>query len=293
MRNIKLTLAYDGTEFHGWQIQAGKPTIQGTLVEVASKLTQERVLLFGAGRTDAGVHALGQVGHFKTQSGLSAAEFQRAFNALLPAAIRVVQCEEESPGFHARYQAEAKTYHYRIYRGRIVPPFEHRYVLHYPYPLEEEAMARTARCFEGEHDFTSFAASSGSEDDDRQRSPVRNILQSEILRVQRETIWQGAFAPCGVPGPGVQEADLQAHESGSSPGGQELVYVVRAPSFLRYMVRKIVGTLLEIGRGKLKPEEIPRLFDLRDRSKSGPTVPPQGLFLVSVEYPEPWKMEKP
>src|ERR1700687_4255742 len=137
MRNIKLIVAYDGTDFHGWQMQKGSPTIQGELIDVAAKLTQENIFLFGSGRTDAGVHALGQVAHFKTQSGLAPGEFQRAFNALLPPAIRVVHCEEESPSFHARFQAQAKTYHYRIFRGRIVPPFDHRYVLHYPYPLDE------------------------------------------------------------------------------------------------------------------------------------------------------------
>jgi tRNA pseudouridine38-40 synthase len=271
MRNIKLIVSYDGTDFHGWQIQAGQATIQGTLVAVASQLTQERVFLYGAGRTDAGVHALGQVAHFKTRSGLSPLEFQRAFNALLPPAIRVQRCEEESPDFHARFQAQAKTYQYRIFRGRIVPPFEHRYVLHYPFPLEEEAMARAARLFEGEHDFTSFAGSTGSEEDDQQRQPAREVMRSEIERVCRQDL-----IPPGAP------AD--------EPAPYELRYIVRGRSFLRYMVRKIVGTLLEVGRGKLQPEDIPQLFDLRDRSKSGPTVAPQGLSLLSVEYPERWRL---
>jgi tRNA pseudouridine38-40 synthase len=300
MRNIKLIVAYDGTDFHGWQLQQGSPTIQGALIDVASKLTQEKIFLFGAGRTDAGVHALGQVAHFKTQSGLSPAEFQRAFNALLPPAIRVVDCEEESPNFHARFQAQAKTYQYRIFRGRIVPPFDERYVLHYPYPLDEDAMARAARLFEGKHDFTSFAASSGSEDDDRQRAPEREIFQSEIRRVSRETIWSqsplwsaaqavaGSAAAAGsVPAPGSRPVLDEA----AAPPGDELLYTVRGRSFLRYMVRKMVGTLLDVGRGRLTVDDIPRLFDLRDRSKSGPTAPPHGLFLVSVEYPEPWKMK--
>jgi len=254
MHNIKLTLAYDGTDFHGWQIQRGQPTIQGTLTDVVRKLTGEKLTVHGAGRTDAGVHAAGQVAHFKTQSELTPAEFERAFNALLPAAIRVLAAEEVGPEFHARWQAQAKTYHYRIYRGRVVPPFEWRYVLHYPYPLDLPAMAAAAGEFEGEHDFTSFAASSGSEDDDRVRTTVRVIYRSAVE---------------------------------ATDDGHVLTYAVRGRSFLRYMVRKIAGTLLEVGRGKLSPADIPRLFEMRDRSRSGPTVPPQGLCLVSVEYPDP------
>jgi tRNA pseudouridine38-40 synthase len=284
MRNIKLTIAYDGTDFHGWQLQQGAATIQGTLIDVAAKLTQENIFLHGSGRTDAGVHALGQVAHFKTQSGLAPAEFQRAFNALLPPAIRIVQCEEEAPNFHARFQAQAKTYQYRIFRGRIVPPFEHRYVLHYPYPLDEAAMSRAARLFEGRHDFTSFAASSGSEEDDRQRAPEREILRSEVRLVARESFW--AQAPAWNNAQGALPAALPP-----VPPGDELLYTVRGRSFLRYMVRKIVGTLLDVGRGRLAAEDVPRLMELRDRSESGPTAPPHGLFLVSVEYPQPWKMK--
>ncbi len=268
MRNIKLTLAYDGTDFHGWQVQPGQPTIQGALTDVVRKLTQENLTIHGAGRTDAGVHAWGQVAHFKTQSGLTAAEFQRAFNALLPPAIRVRVAEEVGPDFHARWQARSKTYHYRIFRGRVVPPSAWRYVLHDPYPLDFTAMAEAARLFEGEHDFTSFAASTGSEEDDRDRSTVRVVYASELCACAPPI--PGSFAP-------------------AAPGGErdEWVYAVRGRSFLRYMVRKIVGTLVDVGRGKLPPADIPRLFELRDRSRSGPTVPPHGLWLMEVEYPDP------
>jgi tRNA pseudouridine38-40 synthase len=254
MRNIKLTLAYDGADFHGWQQQPGLPTIQGALNDAASKITQEKIFVQGASRTDAGVHALGQVAHFKTKSVLSALEFQRALNALLPPAIRVVAAEEMGPDFHARWQAQEKTYHYRIFRGRVLPPFEYRRVLHYPWPLDEPAMAEAARKFEGEQDFSSFAASSGSEDDDRDRQMVREIYSSQIV---------------------------------CEPDREEIAYVVRGRSFLRYMVRKIVGTLIEVGKGRLAPDNIPRLFELRDRSQSGPTVPPEGLYLVSLEFPDP------
>jgi tRNA pseudouridine38-40 synthase len=254
MRNIKLTIAYDGAEFHGWQFQPGVPTIQGALNDAACKITQEKIVVHGASRTDTGVHALGQVADFKTQSGLSAPEIQRALNALLPPAIRVVEAEEVGMDFHARWLAQGKIYRYRIYRGRVVPPFEYRRVLHYPWPLDEDAMVEAARLFEGKHDFSSFAASSGTEEDDRDRLMTRVILSSEILR---------------------------------GPESEEINYVIRGVSFLRYMVRKIVGTLLEVGKGRLAPADIPMLFEARDRTRSGPTVPPDGLHLVTIEYPDP------
>ena len=275
MRNIRLTVAYDGTEYHGWALQPNHRTIQGTLVEVAERLTGERVFLLGAGRTDAGVHALGQTASFKTRAGLSTEEFLRAFNALLPAAIRVLRCEEESPDFQPRWKAQAKTYQYRIYRGRIVPPFEQRYVLHYPFPLDEQAMSRAAGLFEGKHDFTAFAASTAGEEEGKQKEPMREILKAEIGRVRRGSIWSKTFATAGEDG---------------GPG-EELVFTVRGRSFLRFMVRKMTGTLLEIGRGRLAAEDILRLYESRDRSAAGPTVPPQGLFLVEVEYPDQWAVK--
>src|SRR5271156_2610828 len=161
MQTIKLTIAYDGAAFHGWQLQPGLPTIQGAISDAARQITQENVVIHGASRTDAGVHALGQVAHFKTASPPPAAEFQRALNALLPPAIRIVAAEEVGPDFHARWLAQAKTYRYRIYRGPVLPPFDYRRAFHYSGPLDEPAMAEAARHFEGEHDFTTFAASSG------------------------------------------------------------------------------------------------------------------------------------
>jgi len=255
MKNIKITIAYEGTSFHGWQFQPGIATIQGAIHDAARKITLEKIVAHGASRTDAGVHALGQVAHFKTRSALSATELQRALNALLPPAIRIVAAEEVAPDFHSRWQSQGKTYRYRIYRGKVLPPFDYGRVLHYPWPLDEDAMVAAARQFEGEHDFSSFAASSGSEDDDRDRDMQRVIYSSEIVR----------------------EHDRD---------GEEIAYVVRGKSFLRYMVRKIVGTLLEIGRGRLSAGDIQQVFDARDRSRSGPTVPPEGLYLVALEYPD-------
>lgn len=257
MRHFKLIIAYDGTDFHGWQMQSAKPTIQGELVRILNRLTQENVQVHGAGRTDAGVHALGQVASFRTQTGFSATEFQRALNALLPAAIRIVGSEEVGPDFHARWSAVGKIYRYRIYRGKVVPPMIWRYVLHYPFPLNEDAMRMAASRFVGPHDFAAFAASTGSEEDDKERSSVREIYSSDLVR---------------------------------SEDSEELVYTVKGRSFLRYMVRKMVGTLLEVGRGRLVPDDILRLYQLRDRTKSGPTVPPHGLCMVQVMHEEPWRI---
>ena len=258
MRYFKLTIAYDGTDFHGWQVQSSKPTIQGEIANVLGRLTQERVALHGAGRTDAGVHALGQVASFKTLSPLSGGEFQRALNALLPETIRILGAEEVGPTFHARWSARGKTYRYRIYRGKVVPPMIWRYVLHYPFPLDEEAMKDAAARFVGVHDFSSFAASTGSEDEDQVRSTERE------------------FFP---------------RSSRAAPTARNWCLPFSGRSFLRFMVRKMVGSLLEIGRGKLVPEDIDRLYELKDRSKSGPTAPAQGLVMVAVWHEEAWRGE--
>ncbi|HXA56983.1 MAG TPA: tRNA pseudouridine(38-40) synthase TruA [Candidatus Acidoferrum sp.] len=254
MRNIKLTIAYDGANFHGWQVQPDVPTIQGALNEAAAKITQEKIIMHGASRTDTGVHALGQVAHFRTHSELSAAEFQRALNGVLPPSVRIMAAEEVGPDFHSRWQSLAKTYRYRIFRGRVLPPFDYLRALHYPYPLDEEAMAAAARAFEGEHDFSSFAASAGSEDDDRDRLATRVIYSSEIVR---------------------------------EPDRDEIVYLVRGRSFLRYMVRNIAGTLIEVGKGRLSVADLAGIFEARDRTAAGPTMPAEGLYLVSLEYPDP------
>lgn len=249
MRNLKLTLAYDGSEFYGWQIQPDRPTVQGALADTLRKITQEKIWIYGSARTDAGVHALGQVAHFKTRTRIPAENLQRALNSLLPPSIRVCTVEEAPADFHARWHAQAKTYRYRILRAPLCPPFAWRYVYHYPFPLDEEAMAQAAPLFEGEHDFSSLGSWDPEEED---HSKVRTVFSSRLERL---------------------------------PEQQELVYTVRGRSFLRYMVRKMVGTLLAVGKGRLKPEDIPGLFEARDRSLAGPTAPPEGLYLVEVEYP--------
>ncbi len=296
MQNIKLTIAYDGSDYHGWQFQTAKPSIQGTLVEVAQRLTQERIQIHGASRTDAGVHAFGQVAHFRTKSKLTAQEFLRAFNALLPSAIRIMAAEEVPHDFHSRWHALGKTYQYRIYRGRVLPPLEHRYVLHDPYPLDAQAMARAAVLFEGEHDFTSFGASTGNEESDKDRSPVRQIFRSRLLaRYGTAAGPQGFSASIGAQEISIENSPADSAEDAAPDSIThqepiELIYEVRGRSFLRYMVRKIVGTLLDVGRGRLTPADIPILFEARDRSRSGSTASPQGLYLVSVEHSDPSKL---
>ena len=221
MRYFKLTIAYDGTDFHGWQIQKNKPTVQGEIVSVLRRLTQEDTQLLGAGRTDAGVHALGQVGSFRTQSALSALEFHRAMNALLPPTIRIVAVEEMGPDFSARWSAKGKIYRYRIYRGKVVPPMLWRYVLHYPFPLDENAMRDAAARFVGMHDFTSFAASSGSEDDDKERNTMQREIYLDgaaadgrrrgvVVHGARAVVWAGPGAAAGgcAAGSGAREGWL-------------------------------------------------------------------------------------
>jgi tRNA pseudouridine38-40 synthase len=250
MRNLKLILTYDGSDFAGWQVQPDVTTVQGTLASAVARITSETVLPQGSGRTDAGVHALAQVATFATESSVPTANFAKALNDILPASIRVLQVEEAAADFHARRSALAKTYRYRIYRAAICPPFLARYVWHYPYPLQEEAMARAARGVEGEHDFTSFAAV----DPERGRdgAPVSNLRRIFSSSWQRQ--------------------------------GAEFVYTVRGSGFLHHMVRNLVGTFILVGKGTLQPEDMTRILESHSRSAAGATAPAGGLYLVNVEY---------
>jgi tRNA pseudouridine38-40 synthase len=253
MRNLKLTLAYDGAEFSGWQVQPDAPTVQGTLASAIGRITGEKVLPQGSGRTDAGVHALAQVMTFVTQSSVPTANFVKAMNDILPASVRVLEVEEAPLDFHARHSARAKTYRYRIYRESICPPFLARYVWHYPYRLAEMEMGRAAEFVAGEHDFTSFAAVDPERGrDDDQVSPVSNV------RKIFSSSWERT--------------------------GQELVYTVRGSGFLHHMVRNLVGTFILVGKGTLQAEAVTRILESRNRSAAGATASASGLYLVNVEY---------
>jgi tRNA pseudouridine38-40 synthase len=261
MRTIKLTLAYDGSEFFGWQIQPNRPTVQAAVMEAVAAVTGERAAVHGSGRTDAGVHALAQVASFHTASGIPAAKLARALNRQLPSAIRVLAAEEAPPGFHARHQARAKTYRYRIYRGEICPPFLWRYVHHFPYPLDEQQMMEAAPLFEGAHDFTSLASAEAP-------APAREARESAPHEQQRPSKSQVRT---------VFSSELRRE-------GEELLYTVRGSGFLHHMVRNMAGTLVEIGKGRLSAAQIPEILTARRRSAAGPTLPGKGLWLLSVEY---------
>jgi len=249
MRNLKLVLAYDGTEFSGWQVQPDAATIQGTLASAIGRVTGEKVLPQGSGRTDAGVHAFGQVANFLTLSPIPPENLVVALNDILPSSIRVLEAAEAPAEFHARKSARAKTYRYRMYRGAICSPFLARYVWHYPYPLDEDRMREVAPLITGEHDFTSFAAVDPERGQSADASNLRQIFCSHWER-QRD----------------------------------EFIYTVRGSGFLHHMVRNLVGTFLLVGKGTLKASDLPRIMEARSRSAAGATAPASGLCLVSVEY---------
>jgi tRNA pseudouridine38-40 synthase len=247
MRRLRFEVAYDGTDFHGWQVQPGLSTIQGVLEEVIGAIEGRPVHVAGSGRTDAGVHALAQVAAVSIENPIPAENFRRAVNRLLPHTIRINQAVETALDFHPRFDARRKTYEYRMYREEVCPPFDRRFVHHYPYPLDESAMCEAALALEGEHDFRAFAASDGS--DNAGASKVRTIFCSRLVR--KEAL---------------------------------LVYRVTGSGFLKHMVRNLVGVLLEVGKGNLSREDV--LARLRPGSgiASGPAAPASGLFLVEVEY---------
>jgi tRNA pseudouridine38-40 synthase len=278
-RNWKVTLSYDGTDFRGWQVQPGQSTIQGELQAALGRVIGEAPLPQGSGRTDAGVHALAQVASFVLEAPIPAENLRRALNRTLPESIRILEARTVKSTFHARHSTAAKTYEYRVFLERpgslavtteqnlVCPPFLARYVLAYPWPLDMKALQESARAFVGTHDFQSFAATdpdstaslatkSNAEDEEEgdTPSPVRTIFGSD---------WH----PQAV-------AD-----------GALLVYRVRGSGFLHHMVRNLVGTMLDVGRGYRSVAEIPAMIAARARAAAGPTAPARGLFLHSVEYP--------
>ena len=248
MRRIRATLSYDGTDFHGWQVQPGLATIQGTLEKTLGEIEGAPVQVAGSGRTDAGVHALAQVAAFSLANPIPLPNLRMAMNRLLPRDIRVLDLADVALDFHPRYQAVAKTYEYRILRAEICSPFERRYVHHHAYPLDEQRMIEFAPLLEGEHDFSVFAAS--DDRDELGRSNVRRIFSSRLERV-----------------------------------GDRLIYRVRGSGFLKHMVRNIIGVLLEAGKGNLTRTDLEARLEPGCTVPTGPSAPARGLFLVNVEYP--------
>jgi tRNA pseudouridine38-40 synthase len=245
MRNLKLTLAYDGTRFVGWQRQAEGDSVQGLLEESLARFEGAHVTVHGAGRTDAGVHALGQVASVQVTFDHDVATLTRALNAQLPTDIRVLSIDEVPADFHARFSARSKTYRYQLRYGTIADPFERAFVWHLPERLDVSAMTSAAAVLVGTHDFGAFQ-SAGS---DTGRGTIRTVSRSDLRELN----------------------------------GQ-LTYEITGDGFLRHMVRAIVGTLVEVGRGFRNPETITSLLAGGGRGDAGATAPPQGLFLVRVDY---------
>jgi tRNA pseudouridine38-40 synthase len=244
-RRIRIIVAYDGTDFHGWQVQPGMSTIQGTLEEIIGGIEGKPVHVAGSGRTDAGVHALAQCAAFTIENPIPPDNLRKAINRLLPQSIRILDVAETHPDFHPRFDAVAKTYRYTILRAETCSPFEWRYVHHHPYPLNEARMAQAARVFEGEHDFTSFAAA------DAKYTPQKSPPKSMIRRIFSSVLTRDR---------------------------ENLVYTVRGSGFLKHMVRNLVGTLIEVGRGNIPSDVFPE--------RCGATAPAKGLTMISVEYPD-------
>jgi tRNA pseudouridine38-40 synthase len=247
MRRLSLLISYDGTAYHGWQVQPGLPTIQSTIEGVLGELEGKPVAIEGSGRTDAGVHALGVCAAFHLENPIPADNLRRALNKMLPPDIRILEASERPGSFHPRFDAVAKTYEYRIWREEICPPFLHRYVLHHPYPLDESAMGDAAGRFVGEHDFTAFASTDPS--DAPGRSKIRTIFASRLWR-QEETLY----------------------------------FRVRGSGFLKHMVRHMTGFLLEVGKGNYLPEDL-NYYLKGAPAKVPQSAPSHGLTQISVEYP--------
>lgn len=246
MPTFKLTIAYDGTDFVGWQRQASGLSIQGVLEEALTELNGREVSVNGAGRTDAGVHAHGQVATVRLSRTIAADALIRATNTRLPGSVRIREAVEVGDDFHARFHARSKRYRYRMWNAEVLSPFERPYAWHVPMPLDAAAMAEAAATLIGTHDFAAFQGS-GSDT----LTTTRTIMASRVIAA-----------------------------------GELVCYDAAGAGFLRHMVRTIVGSLVEVGRGYRPPTWIAEVVASRDRSRAGPTAPPQGLFLMAVAYDE-------
>ena len=270
LQTWKLTLAYDGTDFQGWQVQPGLATIQGELQAALGRITGESPLPQGSGRTDAGVHALGQVASFVLRAPIPAENLHRALNRTLPPSIRIVEARTVPGAFHARHSAVAKTYEYRIFRDPLCPPFLARYVYACPWALDFDKLQACAGLFVGEHDFQSFSASDPDLSTREPDPPTDDAGTHSWPRIPPKSTVRTIYAA--------------AWEQNAGHTGASLVYRVRGNGFLHHMVRNLVGTMLDVGRGQLDINRVSAILAARDRSAAGPTAPARGLFLHSVEY---------
>jgi len=250
MRTFKAVLSYDGTDFSGFQRQANARSVQAELEQALRPIEGTDVTVAGAGRTDAGVHALGQVASFTLSTAITASELFQALNATLPEDVRVLSIAEAEPGFHARFSARAKVYRYRISNTGVMSPFHRRYAWHISRRLGLQAMNEAAGELLGEHDFACFQAKGG-----KTKTSTRTITVS-----------------------GWTEEPLV--------GGRLLIYEIAGTGFLKYMVRNVIGTLVEVGDGRRSPASLRALLASKNRAAAGPTAPPTGLYLVRVDYDE-------
>jgi tRNA pseudouridine38-40 synthase len=263
-RNIKLLLAYDGTDYFGWERQKKFRSLQQTLEEAIKSLTGETVSVLASGRTDAGVHALGQVANFHTESRHDCATIRRALNALMPDDFRVLEAEEVVEVFHATHTATGKLYRYAMHDGPAMDPFLRRYAVHCNWPMDDAAMHRAAQCLLGTHDFSSFETAGAP-----RKTSVRTISHIAVIRAGTERIWSRSAI-----------SNPQSANSNSS-----LVFLeVAADGFLYNMVRAIAGTLINVGRGYWPAEQVAEILRNQNRTQAGPTAPAHGLFLVRVDY---------
>ena len=268
-RTLKLIVEYDGTNYVGWQRQAERVSVQGVLEEALAPFEGRSVTVHGAGRTDAGVHALGQVASVCLTAAHDALTLQRALNAVLPADIRVVAVEETPPGFHARFDAVSKTYEYRIVNGPYVSAFEHRYAWHVPGALDRDAMRAAARLLLGRHDFAAFQATGG------EVSTTERTISEISLSERAGQVFELGTGHLRVVAP-------------SHPVPHPRVVLrVSGDGFLRQMVRTIAGTLVDVGLGRWPASHVAGILAGRDRRKAGRAAPSCGLFLVSVDYTKP------
>jgi len=285
MKMFKITLAYDGTGFVGWQRQAAGVSVQGLLEDALRELDERDVAVAGAGRTDAGVHALGQVASFSLARVIAPHALVRALNARLPDQVRALSAVEVAAGFHARFGARTKMYRYRVWNAERLNPFERQYAWHVMGGLDVDQMDAAARLVEGRHDFAAFQAAGGAT-----RTTEREVYSSRIVKEHT----------AGTEGNSHRATEPQRTHNSSQwlsgsvadplrvySSGEVITYEISGNGFLRHMVRAIVGTLVEIGRGRRGADWMREVIASRDRSHAGPTAPAEGLFLVGVEYDAP------
>lgn len=268
-RNIMLTIAYDGTAYCGWQIQPNGLTVQECVERATELLTGTRSRVLCAGRTDSGVHALGQVANFWTASSIATTQFRRGLQRFLPDDIAIVRSQQVSDDFHATYSAVRKTYRYLMYDGQVVPPFLKNQVLPVRSPLDINAMQESLAALHGTHDFRCFETQYPNK-----ATSVRTVLSARVTRIPVWALWNSDHQ--------WQPADAREHPNPHSP---VISFEITADGFLYNMVRAIVGTLLRIGLGRHPVDSMKTVIESLDRSMAGSTVPPQGLYLVKVDYP--------